>query len=61
MRTTSAFGVGLVCAGFVFLLLAVNGEPRNNAYLALGVVFVAVGAATLRRARRAREEHHTRS
>ena len=52
MRSTSAFGVGLVCAGFVFLLLAFNGAPRNNAYLALGVVFVALGAARLRRARR---------
>jgi hypothetical protein len=53
VRSTSAFGAGLVCAGFVFLLLAFNGAPRNNAYLALGVVFVALGAARLRRARRA--------
>ena len=54
MRSTSAFGAGMVCAGFVFLLLAFNGAPRNNAFLGLGVVFVALGAARLRRARRDR-------
>ena len=61
MRSTSGFGAALVCVGFVFLLIAFNGEPRNNAYLALGVVFVALGAARLRRARRVRDEDHPRS
>jgi hypothetical protein len=54
VRSTSAAGALLVCAGFVFLLLAFNGEARNNAFLGLGVVFVALGAARLRRARRDR-------
>ena len=61
MRSTSAAGILLVCAGFVFLLIAFNGVPRNNAYLALGVVFVMIGAARLRRARRTRPDDHTRS
>jgi hypothetical protein len=42
----------MVFVGFVFLLLAFNGEARNTAFLALGVAFVTLGAANLRRARR---------
>jgi hypothetical protein len=42
----------LVLAGFVFLLLAFRVAPRNNAYLALGVVFVILGSANIRRSRR---------
>jgi hypothetical protein len=61
VRSTSAAGALLVCVGFVFLLVAFNGAPRNNAYLALGVVFVALGAARLRRARRSHPGDHTRS
>jgi hypothetical protein len=52
MRSRSVAGALLVFAGFVFLLLAFNGEPRDNSYLTLGVAFVVVGAAMLRRVRR---------
>lgn len=38
-----------VLAGLVLLFAAFGGSSRNNAYLALGVVFVALGAAGLRR------------
>ena len=53
MRARSVSGAMLAGVGLVFLLLAFNGAPRNNAYLALGVVFVILGAANMRRARRA--------
>jgi len=52
VRSGYAAAVLLVLAGFVFLLLAFGGDARNNAYLAIGVVFVIVGSARLRRVRR---------
>jgi hypothetical protein len=42
-----------VLVGLVFLLIAFSQTPRNTVFLAAGVVFVIVGSANLRRARRA--------
>jgi hypothetical protein len=53
MRARSVSGAMLAAVGLVFLLLALNGAPRNNGFLALGVVFVILGGASTRRARRA--------
>ena len=53
MRSRYVGAVLLIQVGFVFLLLAFRGGARNNAYLAIGVVFVILGSARLRRSRRA--------
>ena len=52
MKSRPVSGMLLVLSGFVFLLLAYGATPRNNLYLGIGVVFVVLGSATLRRARR---------
>lgn len=52
MRSRYVAGTLLVVVGFVFLLLAFGTTPRNTVYLAVGVVFVVLGSANIRRARR---------
>ena len=52
MRSSYVVAALFIIAGFVFMLLAFGGDARNNAYLALGVVFVVLGSARLRRVRR---------
>lgn len=40
-----------IISGVVLLFLAFGSSPRNNAHLALGVVFITLGSAYLRRFR----------
>lgn len=44
-----------VISGFVFLVITFGSSPRNTVHLVLGVLFVAVGAAILRRSRQSQK------
>lgn len=54
MKSSRLVGILWLLAGLVLLWLAYGREPRSTAHLVLGVIFVALGAAIVRRSGRIR-------
>lgn len=52
VQRTRLVGVLWVLAGLVLLLAAFRTEPASTPYLVIGVGFVALGAALIRRSKR---------